>query len=209
MGCIFVLHWFEIGAICFKNFKMIRPGNIIWIWTLIFIGIFAIADAQEKSEAEEIIWHVKAIHPKGNTMDIKAFNKNGDKFDVKAIEDAEQSYIMEVRAIVNGRGVPVKVLVSEEENKPLAGIDDNGNTYVLKAITADGKYLPVKGVRKSGYIIHVKAVNEDGSFYGVKALSTAGKLRDVKGVKMYDKQLEETLNGVPVHAHVVALPQIQ
>jgi hypothetical protein len=188
---------------------MIRPGKITWIWTLIFCGIFAITGAQENLQAEEIIWHVKAIHPKGNTMDVKAFNENGDRFDVKAIEDAEQSYIMEVRAFVNGRGFPVKVLVSEDENKPLAGIDEQGNTYVLRAITADGKYLPIKGVRKSGYIVHVKAVNEDGSFYGVKALSTSGKLRDIKGVKMYDKQLEVTLNGVPVHAHVVALPQIQ
>ena len=198
-----------IDVICFKIFKMIRPGNINLIFTLIFCGLFAFMNAQDQLQAKEIIWHVKAIHPKGNTMDVKAFNKYGDRFDVKAIEDAEQSYIMEVRTFVNGRGVPVKVLVSEDENKPLAGIDEQGNTYVLRAITADGKYLSIKGVRKSGYIIHVKAVNEDGSFYGVKALSTSGKLRDIKGVKMYDKQLEVTLNGVPVHAHVVALPQIQ
>lgn len=199
MGCIFV----------FKIFTMIRPGNYNWILTLIFCGLFAFMSAQEQLQSGEIIWHVKAFDPRGYTMDVKAFDQNGDRYDVKAIEDAEQSYIMEVRAFVNGRGVPVKVLVSEDENKPLAGIDEQGNTYVLRAITADGKYLPVKGVRKSGYIIHVKAVNEDGSFYGVKALSTAGKLRDIKGVKMYDKQLEVTLNGIPVHAHVVALPQIQ
>jgi len=188
---------------------MIRQGNITWIWTLIFFGVFALMNAQEESGEKEIIWHVKAIHPTGYTMDVKAFNENGVRFDVKALEDAEQSYIMEVRTFVKGEGIPVKVLLSEEQYKPLAGIDDNGKTYVLRAITAEGKYLPVKGVRKSGYIIHVKAIGEDGSFYGVKALSTSGKLRDVKGVKMYDKQLEITLHGVPVHAHVVALPQTE
>ena len=209
MGCIFVLHCFETITILFKICKMIRFGKIRWIWTLIFFGVCALVNAQEELEKNEIIWHVTAIHPNGNTMDVKAFNEKGDRFDVKALEDVEQSYIMEVRTFVNGKGVPVKVLVSEDEYKPLAGIDDDGKTYVLKAITPEGKYLPVKGVRKSGYIVHVKAVSEDGSFYGVKALSTAGKLRDVKGVKMYDKQLEVTLNGIPVHAHVVALPQIQ
>ena len=188
---------------------MIRSGKTRWNWTLIFCAVFSFMNGQEESEGNEIIWHVKAIHPKGNTMDVKAFNENGDRFDVKALEDVEQSYIMEVRTFVNGKGIPVKVLVSEDEYKPLAGIGDDGKTYVLQAITPEGKYLPVKGVRKSGYIVHVKAVSEDGSFYGVKALSTAGKLRDVKGVKMYDKQLEVTLNGIPVHAHVVALPQIQ
>jgi hypothetical protein len=188
---------------------MIRTAYISGIWTLILLSFFTVADAQENKDETNIIWHVKAIHPKGNTMDVKAFNEKGERFDVKALEDAEQSYIMEVRTFVNGQGVPVKVLVSEDQYKPLAGIDEKGNTYVLRAITADGKFLPVKGVRKSGYIIHVKAVNEDGSFFGVKALSTDGKLRDVKGVKMYDKQLEMTLNGIPVHAHVVALPQIQ
>lgn len=177
--------------------------------TLIFSGLFTSLDAQETSGGKDIIWHVKAIHPKGNTMDVKAFNEKGERFDVKALVDVEQSYIMEVRTFVGGKGIPVKVLVSEDEFKPVAGIDDKGKTYVLRAITDDGKYLPVKGVRESGYIIHVKAVGADGTFYGVKALSTVGKMRDVKGVKMYDKQLELTLNGIPVHAHVVALPQIQ
>ena len=176
---------------------------------LLFFGLFLSASAQEKASADDIIWHIKAIHPNGRTMDVKAFNDRGDKFDVKALEDADQSYIMEVKSFIGGERVPVKVLVSEDEYKPLAAIDDKGNTYVLRAITPEGSFLPVKGVRKSGYIIHVKAVSEDGSFFGVKALSTSGKLRDVKGVKMYDKQLEVTLNGIKVHAHVVALPQIQ
>ncbi len=179
------------------------------IWTLALMVAFSFVNAQGEMPSEGVIWHIKAIHPEGKTLDVKAFDENGTRFDVKAIEDVDQSYVMEVRTFVEGKGIPVKVLVSEEEYKPLAGIDDAGKTYVLNAITEDGRYLPVQGVRKSGYIIHVKAVNEDGSFYGVKALSTRGKLRDVKGMKMYDKQLEVTLNGVAVHAHVVALPQIQ
>ena len=192
-----------------KRNAMIGSRILTPIWTLALLLAFSFAKAQEEASQEGVIWHVKAIHPQGRTMDVKAFDEQGKKYDVKAIEDTDQSYIMEVRTFVEGKGIPVKVLVSEEEYKPLAGIDDSGKTYVLRAITADGRFLPVRGVRKSGYIIHVKAVNEDGSFYGVKALSTKGKLRDVKGMKMYDKQLEVTLNGVAVHAHVVALPQIE
>ncbi len=52
-------------------------------------------------------------------------------------------------------------------------------------------------------------VAPEGAYYGVKAISSNGKLNDVKGVKMYDKRLETTMYGVEVHAHVVALPQIQ
>lgn len=158
---------------------------------------------------QQLIWHVKAFHPDGYTLDVKAFDKDGNRYDVKALQDSAQSYIMDVKAFLSSGDLPVKVLVSEEEYKPVAAIDESGNIYDIKAIDRDGNYLSVKGVRKSGYIIHIKALGPEGEFYGIKAISSNGKLKDVKGVKMYDKRVESTLSGVEVHAHVVALPQIQ
>ena len=160
-------------------------------------------------DKQQEIWHIKALHPDGYTLDVKALDVAGKRFDVKALEDANQSYIMDIKAFVGGDALPVKVLVSEEQYKPVAAIDAEGKLYGIVAIDKNGKQLEVRGVRKSGYIVHIKAVAEDGIFYGVKAISQKGKLKDVKGIKMYDKRLEMTLNGVEVHAHLAALPQIQ
>lgn len=194
---------------CFVEIKFSEMRSFVNKIPVLLLPLSMMLFVSGSLGAQELIWHVKAMHPEGYTLDVKAFDEEGAYFDVKALEEAEQSYIMDVKAFVKGERLPVKVLVSEEEYKPLAAIDSEGKTYVLRAITKEGVYLPVKGVRKSGYIVHVKAVNENGDFYGVKAISTEGKLRDVKGVKMYDKRSEVTLNGVQVHAHVVALPQIQ
>ena len=150
-----------------------------------------------KGNSQKEVWHVKA------------FDSAGTKYDVKALEDAHQRYIMDVKAFVGEEKLPVKVLVSEEQYKPIVAISESGKTYQLMAIAKNGDLLQVRGVRKSGYIVHIKAIGKDGVFYGVKAISQKGKLNDVKGIKMYDKRLEVTLNGVEVHAHVVALPQIQ
>ena len=42
--------------------------------------------------------------------------------------------------------------------------------------------------------------------YGVKAISPEGKLHDVKGVKMVKESQEGVVNGVPIKAHIKALP---
>jgi len=168
---------------------------------------------RNKESIQKLIWHVKAMHPDGYTLDVKAFDEKGLMYDVKAIQDSTQSYIMDIKAFIKAfmgtTQMPVKVLVSEEQYKPVAAIDENGNVYPIKAIDKNGNLLEVRGVRKSGYIVHIKAIGPNGEFYGVKAISSQGKLNDVKGVKMYDKRLEQTLHGVEIHAHLVALPQIQ
>lgn len=160
-------------------------------------------------DMQQVVWHVKALHPEGYTLDVKAFDLKGNQFDVKALEGYDQRYIMDVKAFVGGEKLPVKVLVSEEQFKPVVAIGKNGEIYNIMAIDKTGKRLNVRGVRKSGYIIHIKAISQDNIFYGVKAISEAGKLNDIKGIKMYDKRLEMTMNGIEVHAHVVALPQVQ
>ena len=194
----------------FKRFKMKSWKQIVPIFLLLATAIsYGQKETSIDSISKEVVWHVKAIHPEGYTMQVKAIDTEGNKYDVKAFDKSNQRYIMDVKAFVKGEMLPVKVLVSEEEYKPVAAIDSNGKTYAIMAIDKNGKNLEVKGVRKSGYIVHIKAIDASGVFYGVKAISPKGKLNDVKGIKMYDKRLEVTMDGVEVHAHVVALPQIQ
>ena len=65
----------------------------------------------------------------------------------------------------------------------------------------------MKGVERNGSIVHIKALGPNGQ-YGVKAISPAGHVHDVKGLKMLDSEVEATVNGVQVAAHVKALPQV-
>lgn len=159
-----------------------------------------------QSTIAQEIWHIKALDPDGHTLDVKAFDQHGERYDVKAMSDPEQGYIMEVRVIKDSEIIPLKVLVSEEQYKPVVGIDAQGGVFKVFALKGDER-IPVKGIRMSGYIVHIKAIDQD-RVLGVKAISVSGKLKDVKGVKMYDKQLEATLYGNSIHAHVLALPQI-
>ena len=185
--------------------------KILFLWLLLFGSVILWNDGlvlAQKVEKEQVIWHIKAIHPDGYTLEVKAFDKDGAIYDVKALEDVEQRYIMDVTAFKGTKKLPVKVLVSEAEYKPVAAIDEQGKTYEIRALNRDGTFMTVKGVRSSGYIIHIKAVDEKGEYLGVKAISPSGNLKDVKGIKMYDKRVEVNLHGVDVHAHVVALPQI-
>ena len=180
--------------------------------TVLFGDKIAYAQASEQESSkndQEVIWHIKAIHPEGYTMDVKAIDEKGDRHDVKAFEEGGQKYIMEVKAFFGNQTHALKVLVSEKEFKPVVAITDQGEAIPVMAITRQGEYMPIRGVRKSGYIVHIKAVGPKGEFYGVKAISKDGQLHDVKGVKMYDKQLETTFQGQRVHAHVVALPQLK
>ena len=197
-----------------KNIMKIASYNYL---ILMLLGITFSTKAQNQGAmtdtveniAQDVIWHVKALHPEGYTMDVKAIDEQHNQYDIKALENSDQRYIMDVKAFVGKEMFPVKVMVSEDEYKPVVAIVGQGKTYSLVAIDRNGKYLKVKGVRKTGYIVHIKAVGENGVFYGVKAISQKGKVNDVKGVKMYDKRLEITMDGLEVHAHVVALPQIQ
>ena len=72
---------------------------------------------------------------------------------------------------------------------------------------SDGTQLDIKGVKRSGNLVHIKAINSRGEYYGVKAISPSGQLNDVKGVKMVKEDLETTINGVEIYAHIKAIPQ--
>ena len=156
---------------------------------------------------EEVIWHIKAVHPEGRFLDVKALDQEGTIYDVKAIQDSDQRQLMDIKALMGGKKMPVKILVSTDEYAPVKAIGEDGTIFDIKALTAGGERLDVKGVSRAGNIIDIKAVNPEGTFYGIKAISPEGQLNDVKGVKMFSGDLETTINGVEVHAHIKALPQ--
>jgi len=168
-------------------------------------------DKTSKTETEEIVkvndiyWNVKAIHPDGKSLDVKAFDKEGKSFDIKAIQNSDQDSFLDVKAIVNGEKLPLKMLESENQFVPVAVINNEGIKYYIKAITAEGEKLDVKGVARFGNIVIMKAITKKGDFYGVKAISPAGQLNDIKGIKIARGAREMSLKGIGIHAHVKAM----
>jgi hypothetical protein len=131
----------------------------------------------------------------------------GKAYPIKAIEEAGNMHLLDVKAFMDTKRLPVKVLVSEDQYAPIKAIGEDGSIFAIKAFTPEGEQLDVKGVKRSGNIIHIKAVAAPGVFYGVKALSPEGRLYDVKGIKMFTNRVETTLYGKDVAAHIKALPQ--
>ena len=160
-----------------------------------------------KSDFERIIWNIKAVTADGKNLDVKAIDAEGNKFDVKATQDSEQHSFMNIKAFVEGAELPVKIMQSSDEYKPINAIGIDGTIYEIKAITEDNVTLDVKGISRSGNIIHVKAINENGEFLGVKAFAPDGKLNQVKGIKIFEREIELRVQGNPVYAHLKAINQ--
>lgn len=163
----------------------------------------------ENEEFKEIIWHVKAFKPEMKYLKIKAIDKKGKMYDVKAIQNSEQTSFLDVKAFVKGKRLPVKMLVGEEKYHPVKAIDEEGNILDIKAITEGGIVLPVKGVSKSGNIVHIRAIDEGIIFYNVVAVSPDGTTNAVKGIKLKPGNIETTIHGIDVFAHIKSIPQVR
>ena len=161
----------------------------------------------EPKISTETLWHVKAIHPEGRFLDIKAVDAFGNTFDINASQDPNQKSCMDVKAYVSGKILPVKLLVNDGKFAPVKAIAMDGTFYNLKAIALNGDRLALKGVKRSGNIIHIKVVDKNGSHYAVKAISPTGQMNDVKGIKINREDLEYNIYGFDVYAHIKALPQ--
>ena len=168
-------------------------------------------DEINKTETEKIVeinytyWNVKAVDPKGKSLDIKAFDNTGKSYDIMGIQDADQDIFLDVKALDGEEKLPVKMLVSSEQFVPVKVINNEGILYDVKAVTEAGDKLDVKGIRRFGNIIIMKAITKEGKYIGVKAISPEGKMNDVKGIKLLKGEQEMTLNGVSVNAHVKAM----
>ena len=128
-------------------------------------------------------------------------------YDVKAIQQSGNTYLLDVKAFVDGNVLPVKVLDKSDWFGPVKAIDAEGNILDIKAVTPDDEKLDVKAVSRAGQILDIKAIGEGHQFFGIKAVSPDGHVYDVKGVKMSDELIEGEVNGISVRAHIKALPQ--
>lgn len=155
----------------------------------------------------EVIWHVMAIHPEGDFLDVKAIDGDGRIYDIKGIQNSDQTTLMDIKVLMNGKKIPVKILQSDGRFMPVKGITENGEILDIKAFNRRGEKLDVKGVGHSGNVIHIKAITKNKEFYGIKAISPSGQLNDVKGVKATRDPIEGSINGVLIHAHVKAVSQ--
>ena len=160
-------------------------------------------DAIEK--VDDIFWNVKAILPNGQSIDIKGFDNAGKPFDIKAIQNSNQDNLLDVKAILDGEKLPVKILVSKNQFASVVAITNKGNAYKIKAITPEGETMEVIGVARFDNIVIMKVISKKGKFYGVKAISPAGQLNDIKGIKINSQEREMSLKGQSIHAHVKAM----
>ncbi len=160
------------------------------------------------SNPDIIIWNVKALLPSGKLYYVKAIDKEGTMHPVKAIQDFEQTQLLDFKAFLNGRIIPIKLLLkNNEQYYPLKAINTDGTILDIKAITDKGERLDIKGVSQSGNIIQIEVVLEDGDFYNVIAISPKGEMNIVKGIKMMKDSVETTIHGVKIFAHVKAIKQ--
>ncbi|MEI9943033.1 MAG: hypothetical protein WDN26_02320 [Chitinophagaceae bacterium] len=162
----------------------------------------------ETSDTTETIWHVKAFLPDGHILNVKALDKSGNIYDVKAIQKGNNFHMMDIKALVGEKKLPVKMLVSNDKYTPVKAIGEDG--YGLRYQSTDSRRRSPGCKRNQPYgkCYSAKSDHKNGDFYGIKALSAKGQLYDVKGIKLSSDSVEATVNGVAVYAHIKALPQI-
>lgn len=200
--------------------KQLKTSNLISLFVL-FLLAFSFGNAQiedkanftdpnkpETELAPEIYWDVKAYIPQALLLRVKGVDKNGNLYDVKAIQSSDDTSVLDVKVLINGEKLPIKLIVKGDDvYYPLKGIFADGTLLDIKAINDDGKIIDVKGVAKSGNVVHIRAVTEDSEFYNIIAISPEGKVNTIKGIKMSKNEVEATINGVEIFAHVKSLKQ--
>ena len=93
-------------------------------------------DTEEIVKVNDIYWNVKAIHPDGQSLDVKAFDPEGNSFDLKVIQNSDQTNFLDVKVIIDGEKLPVKMLESHNQFVPVAAINKAGVKYPIKSVTA-------------------------------------------------------------------------
>lgn len=197
----------------FGFFLKLTLSSFVIIIGIVFAGFDiresnSVTDNDLNNNDSEILWHVKAFRPEAKLLKVKAIDKEGNFHDVKAIQNSDDTSILDVKAFVNGKILPIKILMNETNNYlPVKAIDDDGTIIDIKALTEDGRLLDVKGVSKSGNVVHIRAITKNGTRFNIIAISPKGIVNDVKGIKMQQTDLETTIKGVEVFAHVKSISQ--
>ncbi|NNK86758.1 MAG: hypothetical protein HKO90_00615 [Flavobacteriaceae bacterium] len=192
------------------NFRLM--SSMFWLMLIVCATAFAQEPEFDfnKQDADLILqnpditlWHVKAMRPEAKILHIKAIDAQGNYYPVKAIQDSEQTALMDIKAFVDGKRLPVKLIVKQGDRYfPFKAITEEGELMDIKAITPKGEKLDVKGVSKSGNIVHIRAIGKDNAFFNVVSISPKGRINDVKGIKMTKGTVEVIINGNEIFAHV-------
>lgn len=165
----------------------------------------------DKAETERpfgAYWNVKAYSPEWGLLKVKAIDKEGTIYDIKAIQDSDDTSLLDVKAIVDGKRVAIKLIAEKGDPLyPVKAIMTDGTILDVNAIDEDGERIAVKGFSKTGNIVHIRAIRSQPIMYTIIAVSPDGRVNDVKGVKMTDDEVETVIHGVKVFAHVKALSQ--
>ncbi len=188
-----------------QNFR-----QMLFISTLFLLNATAFSQiTDQKTESpQETLWNVKAYSETWGLLKVKAIDKDGKIHDIKAIQDSDDTSILNVKAIVNGQRLPIKLIVKKSDALyPVKAISLNGDLLDVKALTDDGEIIDIKGISKTGNIVHIRAITPQPIMYTIIAVSPSGKVNQVKGIKLMDEEVETVINGVQVFAHVKALTQ--
>jgi hypothetical protein len=183
---------------------IVRVSRLI----LIVLSIMAVIPPGPSAAIAAEVWHIKALHPEGRLLDVKALDENGGVHDVKAIAQTGDRHILDIKAFVDGKVLPVKVLAGEDWFGPVKAVREDGSILDVKALTPNEERLDVKAVSRAGHILDIKAIGPSQQLFGIKAFSPAGQVYDVKGVKMFEDRVEMEIGGTEIRAHVKALPQV-
>lgn len=170
----------------------------------------SISNAQSQIQKSEniIFWHIKAVLPEAKLLDIVAIDKDGNYYNVKAIQDSHDISLLNVKAIVQGQTIPIKMIIAENETYyPVKAIDNDGIILDVKAIGEGGELLDVKGVSRMGNIIEVRAIDKEQNQYNVISISPLEGVNHVKGLKMFSEDVESVIHGIKIFAHVKSLSQ--
>ena len=180
-----------------------------YIWFLVLL-LFFVTNVQSQEEAKEnvIYWHIKAVLPDAQLLDVKAIDAAGNYHDVKAIQDSHDISLLNVKALVNGQTLPIKMILKENDKYyPVKAIDYEGRILDVKAIGDDGELLDVKGVSRMGNLVEVRAIGKEKQQYDVISVSPQHGVNHVKGLKMFSEDVEAVIHGVKIFAHVKSLKQ--
>lgn len=197
------------------SLNILKSGYILILsFFLLFVSCNSVTPNENKTmtsvtetNLKKVVWNIKAIRPDGTFLDIKAIDDYGKTYDVKGIQEGNQKSIIDIKAFIGNKIVNVKLLVNHGKLAPVEAIAEDGTLYDIKAIATNGDRLNVMGVQQLGNIIDIKALDKNDMRYNVKAISPDGEFHDVKGVKTSKNELEYTLYGADIYAHVKALPQ--
>ena len=173
---------------------------------LLVFFIFTNARSQDATAENVIYWDIKAVFPGDTLLELKAIDKDGNQHDIKAIQDSHDISLLSVKAIVNGETLPIKMIVRRNDPYyPIKAIDYEGKILDVKAIGKNGEIYDVKGTTRMGSIVEVRAIDKDQKQHNVISISPEHRVNHVKGLKMFNEEVEATIRGVKIFAHVKSL----